>query len=182
MIFISWTRSSFSLWAAFSWTTNKNITKTQECKNMATVVSIRQGVVGNYVPRMGSIWILALNTLQFGLSCRKHISICSDWFWLVEPGLSQTTCWVERFSDWLAVSWLLLRMVSRSTFSIALKSDRLNGRQVIMGEQVLAEIGSVWALLHASPPAPCIMIFISSLAITIAMYVQWICGGEQSSF
>ena len=88
----------------------------------------------------------------------------------------------ERFSDWLAVSWLLLRIVSRSTFSIALKSDRLNGRQVIMGEQVLAEIGSVWALLHASPPAPCIMIFISSLAITIAMYVQWICGGEQSSF
>ena len=138
MIFISWTRSSFSLWAAFSWTTNKNVTKTQECKNVATVVSIQQGVVGNYVHRMGTIWILALNTLQFGLarlSCRKHISICSDWFWLVEPGLSQTTCWVERLNAFLIDLPFLGCYSEWFPGAPFLSPWNLKGRQVIMGEQ-----------------------------------------------
>ena len=51
--------------------------------------SVKQGVVENYVPLIEAprnpFGFLPLNPLQFGLprlSCRKHISICSDWFWL----------------------------------------------------------------------------------------------------
>ena len=47
--------------------------------------SVKQGVVENYVPLIGAprnpFGFLPLNPLQFGLprlSCRKHISICSD--------------------------------------------------------------------------------------------------------
>ena len=69
------------------------LNKVKMIKMTLAFVSVRQGAVGNYVPLIGAprnpFGFLPLNPLQFGLptlSCREHISICSDWFWLGQQG------------------------------------------------------------------------------------------------